>query len=136
MYIGKPKNKVNELIAFPSPPPSSYGCTLGITFPSNYVFPTKNGPAPPTLNVYTVATPLPKSPTYNNANKPGSLFGTVTVQAGQSSVINSQTCPQAGQDGLAFLFTYPDWLNQKGAIGWNGSKTGEEVRGVYLSYNC
>jgi hypothetical protein len=133
IFLGQPTNKINELISFASPPVGSYGCTLGITFPSTYKFPASTGPQ--TLNIYSVASPLPKAPTYNNI-KTGSLFGTVIVQAGQSSVINSIACPSAAQGGVAFVIGYPEWVAQKGSVGWTGSKSGEAVRGVYLSYDC
>jgi len=127
-------DKVNELIAFNSPPAGSYGCSLGITFPSNYVFKPSSG-ASPTLNVYTVPT-VPASPTWNNVAK-GPLFGTVTVLAGQSTVINSQSCPGAGQ--LGFVFGYADWITGKASVGWDeyiNALNGAGLRGVYLSYNC
>ncbi|KFY63300.1 hypothetical protein V496_04038 [Pseudogymnoascus sp. VKM F-4515 (FW-2607)] len=128
-------NKVNELIGFIGPV-GAYGCSLGITFPPNSVI-TQTGGSP-TLNVHTVAAPIPKNPTYNNI-KPGSLFGTVTVLLGQSAVINSRSCPTAAEGGLAFVFKYADWQTQESSVGWTeyiNELNGQGLRGVYLNYNC
>jgi hypothetical protein len=79
---------------------------------------------------------VPASPTWNNVAK-GGLFGTVTVLAGQSTVINSATCPGAGQ--LAFIFGYADWITGKGSVGWDeyvNALNGAGLRGIYLSYDC
>ncbi|KFX99725.1 hypothetical protein O988_03689 [Pseudogymnoascus sp. VKM F-3808] len=129
-------NKVNELIAFTGPV-GAYGCSLGITFPSDYVITQSGGP--PTLNVYTVPTSLPGEPTWNNVHPAASLFGTVTVLSGQSAVINSEACPSAAQGGLAFVFGYADWQTKESSVGWTeyvNELNGAGLRGVYLNYNC
>ncbi|KFY88004.1 hypothetical protein V500_06632 [Pseudogymnoascus sp. VKM F-4518 (FW-2643)] len=129
-------NKVNELIGFTGPV-GAYGCSLGITFPADYVITQSGGP--PTLNVHTVPTPLPGKPTYNNIHPAASLFGTVTVLAGQSAVINSRSCPTAAEGGLAFVFGYADWQTQQSSVAWTqyvNELNGAGLRGVFLNYNC
>ncbi|KFY12683.1 hypothetical protein V492_03728, partial [Pseudogymnoascus sp. VKM F-4246] len=128
--------KVNELIAFTGPV-GAYGCSLGITFPSDYVITQSGGP--PTLNVYTVPSPLPGKPTFNNIHANAGLFGTVTVLSGQSAVINSKSCPTAAEGGLAFVFGYADWQTKESSVGWTeyvNELNGAGLRGVFLNYNC
>ncbi|TVY13878.1 hypothetical protein LARI1_G009234 [Lachnellula arida] len=131
---GQGVSQVQELIGFSPPPAGSYGCTLGVTFPSDYTFPTLSG-SPPTLNVYTLAQPLPPNPTFSNS-KPGYLFGTVTIMAGQSTIINSISCTTP----LVYMFSYADFITGSGAVGWNqhinNNGNTQKLRGVYLSYNC
>ncbi|OBT49434.1 hypothetical protein VE00_00412 [Pseudogymnoascus sp. WSF 3629] len=129
-------NKVNELIAFTGPV-GAFGCSLGITFPTGAVITQSGGP--PTLNVHTVPTPLPGNPTFNNIHPAAALFGTVTVLAGQSTVINSRTCPTAAEGGLAFVFGYADWQTQQSSVGWTeyvNPLNGAGLTGVFLNFNC
>jgi hypothetical protein len=61
------------------------------------------------------------------------------VRAGQSTVINSASCPTNAEGGLAFVFTYPDWVTVPASIGWNeyvNELNGAGLTGVYLSYDC
>ncbi|OBT69614.1 hypothetical protein VE03_00912 [Pseudogymnoascus sp. 23342-1-I1] len=128
-------NKVNELVAFTGNV-GAFGCSLGITFPTGAVITQSGGP--PTLNVHTVASPLPANPTYNNIQA-GTLFGTVTVLAGQSAVINSRSCPTAAEGGLAFVFKYADWQTQASSVGWTeyvNKLNGAGLTGVFLNFNC
>ncbi|OBT96920.1 hypothetical protein VE01_05464 [Pseudogymnoascus verrucosus] len=128
-------NKVNELIAFTGAV-GAFGCSLGITFPAGAVITQSGGP--PTLNVHTVPTPLPANPTFNNIH-PATLFGTVTVLAGQSTVINSRTCPTAAEGGLGFVFGYADWQTQQSSVGWTeyvNAANGAGLTGVFLKFNC
>ncbi|KAF4631158.1 hypothetical protein G7Y89_g6973 [Cudoniella acicularis] len=105
----------NDLLLGFYVPTSSYGCTLGLTFPSPYTFSYYTG-ATPTLNIYTVPWPLPSAPTYNNIiPNQGSLFGTVTVLEGQSSVVNAESCPNVSGGGLAFVVGYADWITAAGS---------------------
>lgn len=136
--IGQVADRISELVAFVGPV-GAYGCSLGITFPSDYTFPTYTG-ATPTLNIYTVPEPIPEDPTWNNIipNK-GSLWGTVTVSAGTSAVINTETCPTTAEGGLAFVFEYADWVTRPASVEWNNyvnAMNGAGLRGVYLSYDC
>lgn len=129
-------NKVNALIGFTGPV-GAYGCSLGITFPHGYAIKQTGGP--PTLNVYTVPTPLPPNPTYNNIKPNAGLFGTVTVLEGQSTVINSAACPTAEQGGMAFVFGYADWATGESSVEWTeyvNELNGAGLRGVYLNFNC
>jgi len=135
--LGQVADKVKQLVSFTGPL-GAYGCTLGVTFPSGYTFPIYTGAAP-TLSIYTVPEPLPASPTYNNVHINPGLFGTVTVTAGQSTVINSESCPTNSEGGLGFVFTYPDWVTSPASIGWYeyvNKINGAGLTGVYLSYNC
>jgi hypothetical protein len=89
--------------------------------------------------VYTVPTPLPANPTYNNIHPAASLFGTVTVLSGQSAIINSRACPTTAEGGLAFVFSYADWITQASSVQWTeyvNKLNGAGLRGVYLNYNC
>ncbi|KAE8454161.1 hypothetical protein EG329_005086 [Mollisiaceae sp. DMI_Dod_QoI] len=135
---GQVADRISELVAFVGPV-GAYGCSLGLTFPSDYTFPTYTG-ATPTLNIYTVPEPIPADPTWNNIipNK-GSLWGTVTVSAGTSAVINTETCPTTAEGGLAFVFEYADWVTRPASVEWNNyvnAMNGAGLRGVYLSYDC
>ncbi|KAK6608406.1 hypothetical protein H4I95_03786 [Botrytis cinerea] len=89
---GNPSNQFWELISFPALPAGSYGCSLTLTFPSDYA-PSITGVSP-ALDVYTVSTPLPSGPTFNNISPKinSGIFGSVTPASGQSVVINSQAC--------------------------------------------
>lgn len=89
------------------------------------------------LNVYTVPQPLP-NPTWNNAVQPQPfLFGTVNVVAGENAVINSEVCPTTAQGGVAFRFSFPEWVTTTSAIGWTQDTTDlVNLVGVYLTYNC
>lgn len=135
---GQVADRIAELVAFVGPQ-GAYGCSLGITFPSDYTFPTYHG-ATPVINIYTVPEPIPQAPTWNNIMPTkGSLWGTVTVAAGMSSVINSEACPSAAQGGLAFVFEYADWVTRPASIEWTNyvnNMNGAGLRGVYLNYNC
>ncbi|KAF7863235.1 hypothetical protein EAF04_007317 [Stromatinia cepivora] len=136
---GNPTNKFWELIYFPALPAGSYGCSLTLTFPSDYS-PTITGVSP-ALNVYTVSTPLPDAPTFNNISPKinPSIFGTVTPASGQSVVINSGTCNGGSGQGLAFVFRYADWVRGQGSVSWTeyvNALNGAGARGVYLNYNC
>ncbi|QSZ34022.1 hypothetical protein DSL72_005602 [Monilinia vaccinii-corymbosi] len=133
---GKPTNQYWELIAFPALPAGSYGCSLTITFPSG------NSPliqgVSPALNVYTVSTPLPYAPTYNNicSNiKPG-IFGTITPSKGQCAVINTESCNGGSGQGLAYIFRYADWVRTQGSVCWNQCDDASNTVGVYMDYNC
>jgi hypothetical protein len=56
-----------------------------------------------------------------------------------SAVVNSRACPTAAEGGLAFVFTYADWVGVPASIGWDeyiNKLNGEGLRGAYLSYNC
>lgn len=96
---------------------------------------------PPTLNVRTVAGPISDAPTYNNVQTTDSLFGTVTVLSGQSAVINSEACPVA-DEGLGFVFEYADWATEASSVEWTQyinpetGGAGDDLRGVYVNYNC
>ncbi|KAJ8071741.1 hypothetical protein OCU04_002057 [Sclerotinia nivalis] len=136
---GNPTNQFWELISFPALPAGSYGCSLTLTFPSDYS-PTITGVSP-ALNVYTVSTPLPDAPTFNNISPKinPSIFGTVTPASGQSVVINSGNCYGGSGQGLAFVFRYADWVRGQGSVSWNeyvNALNGAGARGVYLNYNC
>ncbi|TVY83509.1 hypothetical protein LSUE1_G004886 [Lachnellula suecica] len=130
---GQVINKVSSLIGFTTPPSGSYGCTLGITFPSNNPFTNLSGVSP-TLDVYTVPSLPAGAPTWNNVQK-GSLFGTVTVAAGQSTTINSESCGS----GLNFVIEYAGWVTGAGSVGWTeyiNALNGAGLRGVFLNFNC
>ncbi|KAI9645421.1 hypothetical protein NHQ30_006160 [Ciborinia camelliae] len=136
---GNPTNQFSELISFPPLPAGSYGCSLYMTFPSDY-FPSITGVSP-ALNVYTVSTPLPNAPTYNNIQPliNSGVFGTVTPASGQSVVINTEACNGGSGQGLAFVFKYADWVHGQGSVGWTeyvNNLNGAGARGVYLNYNC
>lgn len=134
---GQVADRITSLINF-IPPSNSYGCELGITFPSDYTFPSYTG-ATPTLNVYLVSQPLPAEPTWNNiAPLIGSLWGTVTVAAGSSSIINSEACPTTSGGGLAFVLEYADWVGRPSSVAWSNyinEMDGAGLRGVYLTYD-
>ncbi|CAD6454247.1 cf5b7dac-7baa-4aa0-a8d9-84ccfbafbd9f [Sclerotinia trifoliorum] len=136
---GNPTNQFWELISFPALPAGSYGCSLTLTFPSDYS-PTITGVSP-ALNVYAVSTPLPDSRTFNNISPKitPSIFGTVTPASGQSVVINSGNCNGGSGQGLTFVFRYADWVRGQGSVSWIeyvNALNGAGARGVYLNYNC
>jgi hypothetical protein len=131
-------DKINALIAFPGTAVGSYGCTLHVTFPDPYTFPTFTGsPSEQRIDVYTVPTPLPSAPTWANIIHNDFIFGTFTAQAGLSVVINSESCPTAG-GGLAFMFSYASEVTQPESIGWTNyvNELNGELIGVWLSYDC
>lgn len=137
-FQGQVADRIASLVNF-IPPSNSYGCELGITFPSDYTFPSYTG-ATPTLNIYTVAEPIPSEPTWNNISPlKGSLWGTVTVAAGTSAIINSEACPTAANGGLAFLVEYADWVTRPASVEWTNyvnAINGAGLRGLYLTYDC
>ncbi|KAA8573859.1 hypothetical protein EYC84_005412 [Monilinia fructicola] len=135
---GNPTNQFWELISFPALPAGSYGCSLTLTFPSDYS-PAITGVSP-ALNVYTVSTPLPDSPTFNNISPKinAGIFGTITPASGQSAVINSEACNGGTGQGLSFVFRYADWVRGQGSVSWTeyvNALNGAGARGVYLNYN-
>ncbi|KAF5876313.1 uncharacterized protein Bfra_002717 [Botrytis fragariae] len=136
---GNPSNQFWELISFPALPAGSYGCSLTLTFPSDYA-PSITGISP-ALDVYTVSTPLPSGPTFNNISPKinSGIFGSVTPASGQSIVINAQACNGGSGQGLAFVFRYADWVRGQGSVSWTeyvNALNGAGARGVYLNYNC
>ncbi|TGO25776.1 hypothetical protein BPAE_0073g00420 [Botrytis paeoniae] len=136
---GNPSNQFWELISFPPLPAGSYGCSLTLSFPSDYT-PSITGVSP-ALDVFTVSTPLPSGPTFNNISPKinSGIFGSVTPASGQSVVINTQTCNGGSGQGLTFVFRYADWVRGQGSVSWTeyvNALNGAGARGVYLNYNC
>jgi len=85
-----------------------------------------------------VQEPIPANPTWNNIVLNPGVFGTVTVAPGMTAVINSEACPTTAEGGLAFVFSYADWITEPASVGWTEYLGMERVgmRGVYLTYDC
>lgn len=59
--------------------------------------------------------------------------------AGQSTVINSRSCPTAAEGGLGFVLEYADWQTQESSVGWTeyvNALNGAGLTGVFLNFNC
>ena len=140
-------DRVYQLVAFENIPAGSYGCQLAVTFPAGYPI-TSTGT--PTLNVTTVFNDESSSITFPNSYSWSSffpptsppfgqgLFGTVSLSAGQSTVINSEGCPVGG-GSLAFVFSIASWETQPASVEFNenvNQLNGAGLAGVYLTYDC
>lgn len=139
-FLGNPSNQFWELISFPALPAGSYGCSLTLTFPSDYS-PSITG-VTPNLDVFTVSTPLPNDPTFNNISPKinSGIFGSVTpATGGQNVVINTEDCNGGTGQGLSFVLRYADWVRSQGSVSWTeyiNALNGAGARGIYLNYNC
>lgn len=144
---GNVVDRIVQAVGFQNIPAGSYGCQLAVTFPPNYPI-TSTGQ--PTLNVTTLLNGASSEIVYPNDLSwstlfyPGSqiyeegLFGTVTMTAGTTQIINSEACPIGGGN-LAFIFSIASWETQAASVEFNedeNSMNGAGLAGVYLTYDC
>lgn len=137
---GQVDDRVSTVIGFENIPAGSYGCQLSVTFPANYPI-TSSGQ--PTLNVTTLYKSDPAAITYPNnfswdtvtEGEDQGLFGTVTLAAGTTYQINSESC----SDNLAFVFSIASWESQQASVTFDeyiNQQNGAGLAGAYLTYDC
>jgi hypothetical protein len=90
----------------------------------------------PTLSVYKVQQPVSNAPTFANTKLQPGIYGSITVQAGQSAVINTEGCLGGTGQGLAYVFKYSDWNTAAGSVSWTQGTNAAAPAGVFLTHNC
>ncbi|PQE29317.1 hypothetical protein CJF30_00004336 [Rutstroemia sp. NJR-2017a BBW] len=123
-----------ELVRFAPLDATAYGCQLQITMPSVPDFSTSGGA--PTLSVFKVKQPVSGSPTYANTQLESGLYGSITLQAGQSATINTEGCRGGTGQGLAYVFKYVDWNTAASSVTWKQGTSAAAPVGVFLTHNC
>ncbi|KAM3066257.1 hypothetical protein ACMFMG_003232 [Clarireedia jacksonii] len=128
------QNIRSELVTFAPLGAGTYGCELHITMPAAAGFSSTGGP--PTLSVFKVKQPVSEPHTFANTQLEPSLYGSVTVQAGQSATINTEDCRGGTGAGLAYVFKYADSNTAAGSMSWTQGTSVTAPAGVFLVHNC
>ena len=132
------KDNTDTLIRFSGIPAGSFGCQLAVSFPSGYPI-TSTGSAQ--LNVYALSRNITKDDTYETyfpnrgrgIPKYGFLWGTTTLIAGRTSVINSESC----KPSLNYLFEIAS-ETVAGDVSFvdGGNNQAGQFTGFFLQFNC
>ncbi|PQE11508.1 hypothetical protein CJF31_00011079 [Rutstroemia sp. NJR-2017a BVV2] len=123
-----------ELVTFAPLDATAYGCQLQITMPSAPAFSTTGGA--PTLSIFKVKQPVSGAPTFANTQLESGIYGSITLQAGQSATINTEGCRGGTGQGLAYVFKYADWNTAASSVTWTQGTSVAAPVGVFLTHNC
>ncbi|CAG8959080.1 hypothetical protein HYFRA_00012861 [Hymenoscyphus fraxineus] len=128
------------LVQFDKVPTDAYACQLNVKFPGGYYIGNVGNP---TLNVTTLFKDQPKPrniswktlyPTARQSPLGQGLFGTVNLTPGQTTAINSESCPApAAKGSLAYVFSIARWIEGEAYV---YTSQQDPKAGFYLTFNC